>query len=65
MLSKINETADFLRKEIKTNPKIGIILGMGLGNLATKITDYIEIPYEKIPNFPISTVEGYSGNLIV
>ena len=65
MLSKINETADFLRKEIKTNPKIGIILGTGLGNLATKITDYIEIPYEKIPNFPISTVEGHSGKLIV
>lgn len=65
MLGKIRETAEFIKKEIKTMPKIGIILGTGLGNLATKITDYIEIPYEKIPNFPISTVEGHSGKLIV
>ncbi len=65
MLEKIKETADFLKKEIKTNPKIGIILGTGLGNLATKITDFIEIPYESIPNFPVSTVEGHSGKLII
>lgn len=65
MLERIKETADFLKKEIKTNPKIGIILGTGLGNLATKITDFIEIPYENIPNFPVSTVEGHSGKLII
>jgi purine-nucleoside phosphorylase len=44
---------------------VGIILGTGLGELATQITDRQEIPYESIPNFPVSTVEGHSGKLIV
>ena len=65
MLQKIQETAEFLRTKIKTNPKTGIILGTGLGNLVTHITDKTEIPYEIIPNFPVSTVEGHSGKLIV
>ena len=65
MLQKIQETADFLKSKIKTNPKTGIILGTGLGNLVTQITDTTEIPYETIPNFPVSTVEGHSGKLIV
>lgn len=64
MLQKIQETADYLKGIIKTSPKIGIILGTGLGNLVTHLTDTLEIPYEKIPNFPVSTVEGHSGKLI-
>ena len=46
-------------------PKVGIILGTGLGNLVTQLTDKVEFPYETIPNFPVSTVEGHSGKLIV
>ncbi|MEA4986161.1 Purine nucleoside phosphorylase 1 [bioreactor metagenome] len=65
MLQKIQETADYLKGIIKTNPKIGIILGTGLGNLVTQLTDTLEIPYEQIPNFPVSTVEGHSGKLIL
>ena len=53
MLQKIQETADFLKSKIKTNPKTGIILGTGLGNLVTQITETTEIPYETIPNFPV------------
>lgn len=64
MLQKIQETADFLKKRLPVLPKAGIILGTGLGNLVTQISDKIEIPYEIIPNFPISTVEGHSGKLI-
>lgn len=64
MLQKIQETADFIKSKISTNPKSGIILGTGLGNLVTHITDKTEIPYETIPNFPVSTVEGHSGKLI-
>ena len=59
MLLKIQETADFLRSKISSSPKTGIILGTGLGNLVTQITEKIEIPYEIIPNFPVSTVEGF------
>lgn len=64
MLNLINETADFLKSKIEKMPKTGIILGTGLGNLVTQITDKIEISYETIPNFPVSTVEGHSGKLI-
>ncbi|MEA4937311.1 MAG: purine-nucleoside phosphorylase [Paludibacter sp.] len=64
MLEKIQETADYIKKIIRTHPQTGIILGTGLGNLVTELTDTLEIPYEKIPNFPVSTVEGHSGKLI-
>ena len=47
-----------------TNPTTAIILGTGLGQLASEITDKYEFPYNEIPNFPISTVEGHSGKLI-
>ena len=47
-----------------TSPKTAIILGTGLGQLASEITDKIEIPYTEIPNFPVSTVEGHNGKLI-
>ena len=40
------------------------MLGTGLGQLASEITDKLEIPYSEIPNFPVSTVEGHSGKLI-
>ena len=47
-----------------TSPKTAIILGTGLGQLASEITDKYEIPYSDIPNFPVSTVEGHSGKMI-
>lgn len=65
MLEKIKETAEYIRSQMTTQPHIGIILGTGLGSLATQITDRLEIPYKSIPNFPISTVEGHSGKLII
>lgn len=64
MLEKIKTTADFLRGKMTEQPEIAIILGSGLGNLVDHITDKTYIPYAEIPNFPISTVEGHSGNLI-
>jgi purine-nucleoside phosphorylase len=47
-----------------TSPKTAIILGTGLGQLASEITDTCEFPYKDIPNFPVSTVEGHAGKLI-
>jgi len=64
MYSKIPETASWLKERMTTNPKIAIILGTGLGQLASEITDTYEFPYATIPNFPVSTVEGHSGKLI-
>ncbi len=65
MLETIKETADYLRARIKEIPKTAIILGTGLGELADEIKDTTDISYTEIPNFPVSTVEGHSGKLIV
>lgn len=64
MLKRVEETADYLKSKMTTQPETAIILGTGLGNLASEITDKYEIHYEDIPNFPVSTVEGHSGKLI-
>lgn len=64
MLEKIYETASFIKNVVATVPNIAIILGTGLGELVNEISDKKEIPYEKIPDFPLSTVEGHSGKLI-
>jgi purine-nucleoside phosphorylase len=64
MLEKIIETTEFLKASGIINPDAGIILGTGLGELTTKITNRIEIDYKDIPNFPVSTVEGHAGKLI-
>ena len=60
----IDETVKSLRNHTKSEPEIGIILGTGLGGLANEIETEIVIPYEEIPNFPLSTVEFHSGKLI-
>ncbi len=65
MLEQIKETADFIRNKTNFNPQIGIILGTGLGGLVKEIETKYVIPYEEIPNFPLSTVEGHSGKLIL
>ncbi len=65
ILEKIKETAAFLQKKAKTVPEIAIVLGSGLGGLAEKIDPEIKIPYGEIPHFPVSTVEGHKGQLIL
>lgn len=58
------EIANFLLSRISVQPCIGIICGSGMGSLAENIDDAECIPYEEIPNFPISTVEGHHGKLV-
>ena len=64
MYRRISEAADFLRSKGMIAPEIGIILGTGLGKLADQIEKEIEVDYEEIPYFPISTVEFHHGILI-
>ena len=61
---KINETAAFIQQLYPVRPATGIVLGSGLGNLINEITIEKEIPYDAIPHFPVSTVEGHHGKLI-
>lgn len=64
MINSINKTADFIRNQISSTPKIGIILGTGLGQVTELMEITKQIDYKEIPNFPVSTVEGHSGKLI-
>jgi purine-nucleoside phosphorylase len=64
VLQQINESVRAIRSQCALVPEVGIILGSGLGNLVREIVVEREIPYETIPHFPVSTVEGHQGNLI-
>ena len=64
MLDDIRETVEFLSSLMKKAPEIGMITGTGLGNLTENIAVDFRVPFEKIPHFPTSTVEGHQGNLV-
>jgi purine-nucleoside phosphorylase len=64
MLTKFKESFDYIQTQTKVQPTIGIILGTGLGGLVNEINIIDEIPYENIPNFPVSTVKSHSGKMI-
>ena len=64
-LEKIQETSDFIKRRVNNHlPNSAIILGSGLGALVNNIKVEVEIPYNEVPNFPVSTVEGHKGCLI-
>lgn len=64
MLEKINEAVEFIRSRCDVMPETGIVLGSGLGSFTSEINVNANINYSDIPNFPVSTVEGHSGQLI-
>ncbi len=64
MIKLINETVDYLKEKGFETPKIGIILGTGLGQLIHEIEIIREVSYNHIPNFPTATVEFHKGKLI-
>ncbi|WP_203287765.1 purine-nucleoside phosphorylase [Metabacillus sp. cB07] len=64
MLQEIKQSAEFMKEKVTNLPEIGLILGSGLGVLADEIENPVKIPYEDIPNFPVSTVEGHAGQLV-
>ena len=64
ILQQIAETVSWIRSACDAKPRVGIVLGSGLGNLAREIAVDTEIAYSDIPHFPVSTVEGHHGKLI-
>ncbi len=64
-LAEIDEVTEAIKKLTKYQPKIGLILGSGLGDLATSIESPDFIPYKNIPYWPTSTVHGHSGQLVI
>ncbi|WP_335582304.1 purine-nucleoside phosphorylase [Paenibacillus crassostreae] len=61
----IQEAAAYISSKSSVQPEVGLILGSGLGVLADLIEDGVSIPYEEIPHFPVSTVEGHEGELLL
>jgi len=62
---KIAEAKKFIESRSKVKPKIGIIVGTGLGTLAKEIEIKAIVPYSDIPHFAVSTAPGHEGNLIL
>ena len=65
LMQQLQETARFIQSKISASANTAIILGSGLGNLSSVIEPEFSIPYGDIPNFPVSTVEGHKGRLIL
>lgn len=65
MTDDFEKTAEFILQGLNYKPLVGIVLGSGLGGLADKIEIDKAIAYKDIPNFPVSTVEGHKGQLII
>jgi purine-nucleoside phosphorylase len=60
----IEKAGSYIKGKINEQPKIGLILGSGLGILVDEIENQVKIPYNEIPEFPTSTVEGHEGQLV-
>jgi len=64
-IDNINQAADAIQARIDVKPEVGMILGTGLGDLADSVTDAVVIPNHQIPQWPLSTVQGHSGRLVI
>ncbi len=63
-IKQLQQTADFIKNQYPHLPAIGIVLGSGIGNFSSEIDIEFQLDYACIPDFPVSTVEGHSGQLI-
>lgn len=65
LYTKLREASDYVIKNSKIKPEIGLILGSGLGAIGDQIEEPDFLDYSEIPHFPVSTVEGHAGRLII
>ena len=64
-LEQIDQAADAVRRRTSHQPRFGIILGSGLNDLANSVQKADIIPYGELPNWPVSTVQGHAGRLVL
>ena len=64
-MTQLQEATGFIQKQLSEKPHVGLILGSGLGMLADEIENPVKIKYDVIPGFPVSTVEGHAGQLVI
>jgi purine-nucleoside phosphorylase len=65
LMSHFEAAASVVRGRAALRPRVGLVLGSGLNPLADAVADSVVIPYGDIPHFPVTTVEGHSGRLVV
>ncbi len=64
VIDHIDRLAGCIRKRIQCNPRVGIVLGSGLGTIADAVAEAVLIPYKELPGWPVSTVVGHAGQLV-
>lgn len=64
LIQEIQDVTNFLRQRLPETPKIAVILGSGLGPFVNRVENPVEIPYQEIPHFKHTTVEGHSGRIV-
>ncbi len=64
MWEQVQETVSYIKEKTNFTPEYGVILGSGLGGFTNDITIEFTLPYNEIPNFPVSTVQGHKGALV-
>ena len=64
MWEQVQETVSYIKSKTNFTPEYGVILGSGLGGFTEDIQIEFTLPYNEIPNFPVSTVEGHKGALV-
>lgn len=65
LFDRIQDAAEVVRRRTRLRPDVAIVLGTGLGGLASEVEIDAAIPYEEIPDFPLSTVESHAGRLLL
>ena len=61
----LQESAGYIQKQLGSlQPKVGLILGSGLGKVADSLENRVVIPYGDIPGFPVPSVEGHAGEIV-
>lgn len=64
MWEQVQETVSYIKEIINLSPEYGVILGSGLGSFTDEMKVEYTLPYNEIPNFPVSTVQGHKGALV-
>jgi len=64
-LEQIDKTCAIIQDKITTQPRVGLILGSGLGGLAEAVENAVVIPYQELPIWPVPTVQGHVGRLVI
>ena len=64
LLAEIDRLVDIIRARTSHQPEIGMILGSGLGSLADLVENRDIIPYQELPSWPVSTIQGHQGRLV-